>query len=172
MGACARMSDWSVIHSSNDMAWRTPQRLFDLLDSEFHFDLDAAASADNALCENYFTAQEDALTRDWSRYKSVWCNPPYGRELHRWMAKAFIESRHGPTVVMLVMACTETRWWRDYAWRADEIRLVQGRIKFTRSTGEPAGAAPKGSAVIIFHPSWNGPPRVVLMNQCTTKTGF
>ena len=147
------------------MAWRTPRRLFDLLDSEFHFDLDAAASADNTLCKNYFTAQDDALTRDWSGYRSVWCNPPYGRELHRWMAKAFIESRHGPTVVMLVMACTETRWWRDYAWRADEIRLVQGRVKFLKSTGKPAGAAPKGSAVIIFHPSWDGPPRVVLMNQ-------
>jgi phage N-6-adenine-methyltransferase len=163
---------WEIIHSSRDMAWRTPREFFELLDAEFLFELDAAASADNALCPQYFTEADDALTQDWSSYESVWCNPPYGRELHRWMEKGYTESRKGPTVVMLVMACTETKWWRDYAWRADEIRLVQGRIKFTRSSGRAAGPAPKGSAVIIFHPSWDGPPRVTLMSQCTTKTGF
>jgi hypothetical protein len=81
------------------------------------------------------------------------------------LEKAHTESRKGPTVVMLVMACTETKWWREYAWRADEIRLVQRRVKFQRSTGELAGAAPKGSAVIIFHSQWDGPPRVTLMDQ-------
>jgi phage N-6-adenine-methyltransferase len=160
-----KSSPWNVIHSSNDMAWRTPQRLFDQLDKEFDFELDAAASSANALCPQYFTEEDDALTQDWSGYQSVWCNPPYGRELHRWLRKAHTESRKGPTVVMLVMACTETKWWREHAWRADEIRFIQGRVKFARSTGELAGAAPKGSAVIIFHSQWDGPPRVTLMNQ-------
>tara|TARA_R110001583_G_scaffold44829_16_gene141880 strand:- start:1612 stop:2094 length:483 start_codon:yes stop_codon:yes gene_type:complete len=158
-------STWNIIHSSEDMSWRTPRQLFDLLDDEFHFDLDAAASATNALCDRYFTEQDDALAQDWLSSQSVWCNPPYGRDLHRWMAKAYAESRKGPTVVMLVMACTETKWWREYAWRADEIRLIQRRVKFLRSSGKSAGPAPKGSAVIIFHSSWDGPPRVTLMNQ-------
>ena len=158
-------SPWKTLHSSDDLSWRTPRSFFDALDKEFLFDLDAAASAANALCSTYFSTQDDALAQDWSSYQSIWCNPPYGRELHRWLKKAYIESRKGPTVVMRVMASTETRWWRDYAWRADEIRLVQGRVKFIRASGDVAGAAPKGSAVIIWHPHWDGPPRVTLMSQ-------
>lgn len=62
--------------TSNKDDWCTPQAFFDELDSEFHFDLDAAASAENAKCKHYFTKENDALQNSWGGYgilqPSVW----------------------------------------------------------------------------------------------------
>ncbi len=161
---------WAVIHSSNDTAWRTPRALFDALDNEFGFELDAAATSENSLCEDYFGPdhsylhRRDALECPWDR-STVYCNPPYGRGVGKWVEHAWKQSRAGATVVLLVMACTDTAWWHDFAWKADEIRLVRRRLRFTRSDGTPAAAAPKGSAIIIFRShvpedGWPDGPRV------------
>jgi len=162
-------SAWKVIHSSKDMSWRTPPELFNHLNREFHFGLDAAASNENTLCDYYLPEKEDALNTDWSRLtfhgNSVWLNPPYGRTVHKWVKKAYQESRKGLTVVLLIMACTETKWWGEYVWKADEVRLIQGRLRFLDSSGKPQNAAPKGSAIVVFRPHWEGPPRVSLMPQ-------
>jgi len=45
--------------------WETPPDLFATLDAEFHFTLDAAASARNRKCKNYFSEMEDGLKREW-----------------------------------------------------------------------------------------------------------
>lgn len=66
-----------LMFSSKKPDWETPQAFFDDLDKEFHFTLDAAASAGNAKCERYFTEQDNALNKEWS--ESTYCNPPYGR---------------------------------------------------------------------------------------------
>lgn len=44
-----------VMFSSAKNDWETPQDLFDELDREFHFTLDAAASPSNAKCAKYYT---------------------------------------------------------------------------------------------------------------------
>ena len=77
------MSDWTAAHSSEKMDWGTPQALFDALDEEFSFNLDAAANDHNAKCGMYLTQEDDALAQpSWPvpRGSSVWLNPPYGRE--------------------------------------------------------------------------------------------
>src|SRR3990167_3269751 len=63
--------------NSHDIWW-TPRDLVAVLDREFHFDLDAAVSSDNAICERYITEEQDALITPWNGHV-VWCNPPYGR---------------------------------------------------------------------------------------------
>lgn len=60
------MSDLSVHFSSATNEWGTPQWLFDLLRSEFHFTLDAAAAEGNAKCAVYYTLADDALNQDWA----------------------------------------------------------------------------------------------------------
>jgi phage N-6-adenine-methyltransferase len=160
---------WKVIHSSKDLDWRTPKSLFDVLDVEFGFTLDAAATNNNKLCSQYLGPDnpnpklQDALTAHW--VGSVYCNPPYGREVVKWVKHGWQQAQQGATVVMLVMACTDTAWWHDFAWLADEIRLVRGRVRFDRADGTPAAAAPKGSAILIFRShvppnGWAGGPRV------------
>ena len=53
------------LFTSEKQDWSTPQWLFDELDNEFHFTLDPCASPDNAKCENYYTVEDDGLSKNW-----------------------------------------------------------------------------------------------------------
>lgn len=81
--------------SSNSLDWCTPQSFFDKLNAEFHFVLDAAASEKSAKCERYFTQETDGLSNSWDFGGAVFCNPPYGREIGKWVKKAFNEAYRG-----------------------------------------------------------------------------
>ena len=128
--------------SATDL-WSTPQHFFDKLDAEFHFKTDVCAATGNAKCLYFFTKEDDGLSQQWSGV--CWMNPPYGREIGRWMRKAYESSLAGATVVCLVPARTDTAWFQDYAMKG-EVRFVRGRLKF----GGHSNAAPFPSAVVIF----------------------
>ena len=74
-----------ALFSSVKMDWRTPKDFFRELNQEFHFGLDAAATPENAKCERYFTPEMDGLSCPWRGYGAVFCNPPYGREIGKWV---------------------------------------------------------------------------------------
>ncbi len=128
--------------TSKTPEWSTPQALYDELDDEFHFTLDPCATDDNAKCNTYFTKEQDGLSQDWTGH-TVFMNPPYGRGIFKWIEKAWSEAVHA-TVVCLVPARTDTRWWHDFCMRG-EVRFLRGRISFS---GE--GRAPFPSAIVIF----------------------
>ena len=130
--------------------WATPQAFFDKYDEKFNFELDVCATDENAKCDNYFTEKIDGLTQDWIGYGNVWMNPPYGREIIHWMEKAYESSLKGATVVCLVPARTDTKWWHEYAMKG-EIEFIRGRLKF----GDAKNSAPLPSAVVIFYPTRN-----------------
>lgn len=132
------------LFTSDNAEWETPQGLFDTLNEEFGFNLDAAATAENAKCENYWTKEDDALTKPWAG--RVFCNPPYGREIGKFVEKGLKEANHGSIVVMLLPARTDTRWWHDYVMLASEIRLIKGRLKF----GDSKNSAPFPSCIVVF----------------------
>ena len=118
------------LYSSNEDKWSTPQYLFDMLDQEFGFDLDPCATPENAKCEKYYTPLEDGLLQDWKGH-IVFCNPPYGRQIGKWVKKAHDEAQdHDTTVVMLLPARTDTAWFHDYILGQAEIRFVRGRLRF------------------------------------------
>jgi phage N-6-adenine-methyltransferase len=138
------MTDLSVHFSSATDVWSTPPELFAALDAIFHFTLDVCATPDNAKCPRYFTAADDGLAQDWLGV--CWMNPPYGRTIGKWMHKALVESsKHRATVVCLVPARTDTKWWHDYAARG-EILFLRGRLKF----GDAESSAPFPSALVTF----------------------
>ena len=126
--------------SSNSDLWSTPQSFFDDLNKEFGFETDVCALPENAKCKTFYTPTEDGLSQEWTGI--CWCNPPYGREIGKWVKKA---SESNATVVCLVPARTDTAWWHDYAMKA-EIRFIRGRLKF----GNSKNSAPFPSAVLIF----------------------
>lgn len=123
----------------------TPIALFDKLNREFGFTLDAAASPENALCERFLSREDDALKQPWTG--SVWCNPPYGIHIGKWVEKGFNEAQHGAVVVMLLPANTDTLWFHRWCTKG-EIRFIKGRLKF----GSMGTAAPFPSMVVIFRP--------------------
>lgn len=129
------------LKSSNTAEWATPQEVFDILHQEFHFTLDPCATNENAKCRMYYNKDQDGLSHSWDGYR-VFMNPPYGREINKWMKKAY-ESKG--LVVCLVPARTDTKWWHDYAVKG-EVRFVKGRIKFSGNKWN----APFPSAIVIF----------------------
>jgi phage N-6-adenine-methyltransferase len=129
---------------SKTVIWATPQELFDSLNEEFKFTLDVCALPENAKCDNYFTPETDGLSQPWEGV--CWMNPPYGREIGKWIKKAYVSSLMGATVVCLVPARTDTAWWNDYVVKG-EIRFLRGRLKF----GGSKNSAPFPSAIVIFN---------------------
>lgn len=128
--------------------WSTPPDLFKLLDNEFHFVLDAAASSDNHLLPLYFSEKEaDALTTPWS-LGPIYCNPPYS------MLPAFVYRAweqhiiYKQTIVLLLPAYTDTRWFYDYCRNAAEIRFLKGRLRFWED-GKPGKDTARFSSVIV-----------------------
>ena len=101
-----------VVFSSDSMEWETPQWLFDELNEEFHFDLDPCSTHENAKCDLHYTKEEDGLIQDWTG-RRVFCNPPYGHEIGKWVKKAY-ESKC--LTVMLIPARTDTRWFHQYIY--------------------------------------------------------
>lgn len=138
--------DKDVMFSSKTDQWETPKDFFDDLDALFHFTLDACALPENAKCEKYFTPEMDGLKQEWGGV--VWCNPPYGREIGRWVEKGYLSAKNGCTVVMLLPARTDTKWFHEYCYmnRFATVRFVKGRLKF----GGSRNGAPFPSMVVIF----------------------
>lgn len=142
-----RTKKFNKVHfRSMSVEWPTPTGLFKQLDHEFGFTLDPCSTHENAKCAKHYTKEDDGLKHDWSG-DIVFMNPPYGREIGLWMNKAYQSALQGATVVCLVPARTDTKWWHQWAMRG-EIRLLRGRLKF----GHAANSAPFPSAIIVFRP--------------------
>ena len=137
----------SGMMSSNTPEWATPQSFFDALNREFSFTLDPCSTHENTKCEKHYTKEDDGLSQNWGG-EVVFCNPPYGRELPKWVKKCYEESRHAD-VVMLIPARTDTRWFHDYIYGKAEIRFIKGRLKF----GNAKQSAPFPSMVVIYRAS-------------------
>lgn len=95
-----------------------------------------------------YVAEDDALVLPW-RASSVFMNPPYGRQLRAWVAKARQEAADGraDVVVGLVPARCDTGWWHQHIADVADVWLLRGRLAF----GDGAQAAPFPSAIVIWN---------------------
>jgi phage N-6-adenine-methyltransferase len=137
-----------LMFSSKTDMWATPQSFFDRLNDVYNFETDVCALPGNAKCARFFTPEQNGLAQEWRGV--CWMNPPYGREIGSWVAKAHESSeRNGATIVCLLPARVDTKWWHDYCANAAEVHFVKGRLKF----GEATDSAPFPSAVVVFRPT-------------------
>lgn len=136
--------------------WATPQWLYDKLNAEFHFTRDLAATANNTKHEKYYSPEQDSLSKDWNG-EVGYCNPPYGRDIGKWVKKAS-EILTG-TVVMLLPARTDVKWFHEYIYPNHisqkrfnnnsvncKIRFLRGRLKYD----DGKVGAPFPSMIVIF----------------------
>ncbi len=140
--------------SSIRQDWATPTQLFKMLDQEFHFTLDVCATDETATTAEWFGS--GALDRPWVAVErgSVWCNPPYVKDLGEWVEKG-LRSAEKPwwqTVVMLLPARTDTQWFHAYCLKG-EIRFLRGRLNFDDLR---PSRAPFPSMIVIFRPKERG----------------
>lgn len=136
----------SVHFSSATDQWATPIDLFEKLDAIFNFQTDVCADGDNAKCAIFYDEATNGLEQDWRGV--CWMNPPYGRQIGDWVAKAYLSSvKNGATVVCLVPARVDTKWWHDHCTKG-EMFFLKGRLKF----GDAKNSAPFPSAIVVFRP--------------------
>jgi len=153
-------------------SWGTDPAIVKAMDKEFHFGLDAAASADNHQFYMYLTKEDDALSKNWSEITSrpVWINPPYGKGyIKKFMAKCIEQKELGVTSVLLVPATLDAQWLPID--QISEIRIITGgRLTFLApcdyiiegkngksdrliKKGNAVQGNTKGSMFVIFRPS-------------------
>ena len=159
---------------SNDL-WSTPPEVFNALDMEFKFDFDVCAENQTAQCLDYWTIEDDALSKNWAVAGSVfenrmgsylWCNPPYSKILP-WVVKAIEAQAAGRGTVMLVMCDPSVKWFSLAAQFASEIRFVtEGRLAFLKN-GKPQSGNNKGSAIFVFDPHRIGAGHVSFVTRET-----
>ena len=138
-----------ALFSSQTGEWETPQDLFDELDKEFHFRIDVCATSENSKCLLHYDKTINGLNMKWDAFTtgSYWMNPPYGRQIGDWLKKAAMShDEYGSTIVCLLPARTDTKWFHNYVYGKAEIRFIKGRLKFGRSTN----SAPFPSMVVIY----------------------
>ena len=126
--------------TSKTDVWETPQAFFNEINKEFNFTLDVCCNEDNHKCDLYFTEKENGLTQKWTGI--CWMNPPYGRDIIKWVKKA---DESNCLVVGLLPARTDTKWFHDYCIK-HEVRFIKGRLKF----GGSKNSAPFPSMLVIF----------------------
>lgn len=143
----------NALFSSKKSDWGTPKGLFNQLNAEFNFVLDAAATTKTAKCRLYYTPETDGLKSSWKvAGGAVFCNPPYGREIGKWVQKAYEEAQAGTPIVLLIPARTDTSYFHDYIYGKAEIRFIRGRLRFTDDNGSAKFPAPFPSMIVIYNP--------------------
>jgi len=139
-------SKWLTPSGRKD--WKTPKELYKELNKRFRFDFDPCPA----------NPKFDGLSIEWMC--SNYVNPPYGRELSKWLKKCYDECLKGKTVVVLIPSRTDTIWWHKYVMKASEIWFVKGRLKFD----DKENGAPFPSAIIIFEGGSKGFPLIKSVN--------
>jgi site-specific DNA-methyltransferase (adenine-specific) len=136
----ANPSKWkqTAVFRSAHVEWGTPPDLKEALEKEFAFDLDPCTPGQTW----------DGTAISWAG-RRVFCNPPYGRGMEKWLAKG----PEADVAVFLIPARTDTAWFHDHALKASEIRFFRGRLKFVENHVSPRDgqdAAPFPSMLVIY----------------------
>ena len=153
------------MYTSDDRDWETPQWLFNDLNNIFNFDIDVCADENNTKCSEFYgdvpigydydhkpvgTVYKNGLMQDWAG-KICWMNPPYGREVSKWVTKAKSETNGIPNTVVvgLLPARLDTKWFHDNCLDSTLIGFIKGRLKFSTYNKRPA-PAPFPSMVVVW----------------------
>lgn len=147
--------------------WATPDDFFSVVDEEFQFNLDAAATKHNRKCTHFIPPRVNALhanmpwvdelcfALDATPCMRIWLNPGFAK-VGPWMEKAHNEAQKHPSAVVVVMAliAPSAKWWRDWAMKASEIRLLGGRrVQFVAPEGIEQSSNARENCLIIFRPN-------------------
>jgi site-specific DNA-methyltransferase (adenine-specific) len=136
-----------VMFSKKSDNWETPQDFYDGLNKEYHFTLDPCAIKENAKCPKFYTIEDDGLIQNW-KDEIVFVNPPYG-DISSWVSKCYYEyTLYNATVILLIPARTDTKYFQEYCLRCTSLGFVEGRLTF----GNCESPAPFPSVIVVFDP--------------------
>lgn len=128
----------------------TPPDFWRAVNSIFEFQVDVCASADNAKCKSFITAEMDALAewRPWvlggiagaieahehnGEYQHVrcWCNPGFSK-VEAWHRKAFVQAQNHPGAVVVVIGLPggSQDWYHFAQLACSEIIELADRVEY------------------------------------------
>jgi ParB family chromosome partitioning protein len=151
----------NILHSSKSTEWYTPGYIIESVKNVFNgkIDLDpASCEAANKIigAKEYYDKEDNGLEKPWSG--SVFCNPPYGRNVSAWVNKCLaeeeliVQNRYIITnlqMILLVNAVTDRNWFQPL-WKYP-ICFFRKRIKFINSETMKADSRPThGNAMVYF----------------------
>ena len=119
--------------------WMTPTNFLDKITEEFGDYYDPCPP----------NPTEDGLSIDWPTNKAVFVNPPYS-EIARWCEKCKEQFDRGCTILLLIPARTDTRYFHDYIVDIADVRFIKGRLKFVHPDGRKDKSAPFPSILCIM----------------------
>lgn len=138
----------SIIKVKDD--YGTPNDLYQKACKDYNIfpTLDVSATQFNSKCPNFYTPEEDGLTKDWNR--TFFCNPPYSR-VASFMKKAYYDSKTFQVEGMcLIFAKTDTKFWHSYIEGKAEVHFIKGRVKFLKDGFKTKNSAPYPSCFVIY----------------------
>ena len=133
---------------SDFQEWETPPELFNYLDQQFDFTLDAAATDRTAKCDKYFTPEEDGLKQSWEDER-VFLNPPFS-DLAEWLEKVWEERERAEVIAVIMGPSTDTRYWHDYVMKADELWMFKSRPNYIRHGEEGNSGSTFPTVLAVF----------------------
>ena len=139
-------------HQSHKMGkdeWLTPP---DLLNKLGEFDLDCCAPVNRPwdTARNHYTIKDDGLSQEW--FGRVWCNPPYGREVGKWLSRCAVHKH----ATALIFARTETKDWINHVWsKAHSVLFIYGRLYFYHVDGTRAKSNSGAPSALISYNELN-----------------
>lgn len=143
------LSKYSTKMISLNQEYETPDELFDSLNKEFNFEVDMCASIKNHKLPFYYTKKDDCFTKKLNC--TTWCNPPF-YSVKKFVKYNFEQSKNeGSTIVMLILVKSNTNWWRDYVFKAKEVRFINQKLQFKNTKQGLRFPA----CIVIFKPHEN-----------------
>lgn len=148
------------------MEWYTPSYILDRVYKVMSIDLDPCSPrVPTVKCKTHYSLDDDGLSRDW--FGNMFINPPYGRDIKKWVSK-FIsewESGHIENAILLVPVKSDTVWWRNLVTRSWCWCGINGRVKFISPSGNCSNFGTSASALILFTRSNHMGREFILSNR-------
>jgi len=138
------MNDFNT-NTANHNEWLTPKYITDCLGP---FDMDPCSPGDRRpwdTASEHLSLPIDGLKANWSG--RIWCNPPYGRETFKWLAKL---ADHGRGIA-LIFARTETLGFHEHVWgKANSVFFFKRRLKFYKVDGSQGEQCNAPSCLVSY----------------------
>lgn len=127
--------------------WLTPPHILAALGQ---FDLDPCSPPAERrpwpTAAHHYTVHDNGLMQPWAG--RVWCNPPYGREAIKFLARL---AEHGDGIA-LTFARTETRMFQEFVFgQASAVFFLRGRLQFCDFRGRPSENSAGAPSVLIAY---------------------
>lgn len=90
-----------------------------------------------------YSLDDDGLSQNWQGF--IWCNPPYGKETAKWLAKC---AEHGNGIA-LVFSRTDCKWFHESVDRADGVFFMKGRIQFVDGNGLTGNSGTAAGSMLV-----------------------